>query len=92
MIDSKDNALHHQAVADKARSHRRFKNKIKLMIALSIFSIIRKTVYVMTVVTLPFSLLLPRPIGLARSNETVVFSDAAPGAESERNAEVINVS
>ncbi|SFL69090.1 S-layer homology domain-containing protein [Paenibacillus sp. 1_12] len=92
MIYSKSNViLPNKTVTDRARANRIIKNKIKLMIALSVLSLIRKTVYVMAAVTLPFSLLFPSHTGFARSNETVIFSDtfsaAEPGSTAAANGE-----
>jgi hypothetical protein len=81
MTYPKSNILHRKAVTDRARAYRIFKNKIKLMIAVSLLSIIRRLVCVMAVVTLPFSLLIPSHIGFARSNDIVVVSDALPVVE-----------
>ncbi|WP_240415054.1 S-layer homology domain-containing protein [Paenibacillus periandrae] len=88
MTYPKSNVLHRKAVSDRARAYRIFKNKIKLMVAVSLLSILRKLVCVITVVTVPFSLLIPSHIGFARSNETVVVADSIPVTEPGSDAAV----
>jgi hypothetical protein len=55
---------------------KKLKNKIKLMIAVSLLNFIRSIVYVMAFITIPFSLLIPSHVGFARPDETIVASDA----------------
>lgn len=81
MTYPKSNVLHRKAVHDRARAYRIFKNKIKLKVAVSLLSILRKLVCVIAVVTVPFNLLIPSHIGFARSNETVVVADSIPVIE-----------
>lgn len=93
MTYPKSNVLHRKAVNDKARVYRIAKNKIKLMVAVSLLSILRKLVCVIAVVTVPFNLLIPSHIGFARSNETVVVADSIPviepGGEAADNDEAM---